>query len=181
MFHEYETKILDINITEIEKKLEELWATLIKPEILMRRRVFDVQAHSGNTGKQFRLRQQGNKTTLTYKERWWLEVGSTKELETEIADFDIMAELLQKLEWQTMVYQENKRKVYSRNDIEFCIDTRPMIPTYLEIEAPRKEQVEKAIKILGLEGKDVGDMWMIELYEKHNINLHDHKVLKFGI
>jgi len=71
MFHEYETKILDINVNEIETKLNKLWAALIKPETLMRRRVFDVQAHSQNTGKRFRLRQQGNKTTLTYKERWW--------------------------------------------------------------------------------------------------------------
>jgi adenylate cyclase, class 2 len=179
MFHEYETKILDINVAEIEKKLTELWAALIKPETLMKRRVFDVQAHSGNTGKRFRLRKQWDKTTLTYKERWWLDIGSTKEIETEVADFDIMAELLQKLEWQTMVYQENKRKVYSRNDVEFCIDTRPMIPTYLEIEAPSKEQVEEALKKLWLEGKDVGDMWMIEIYENHDINLHDHKVLKF--
>lgn len=77
-----------------------------------------------------------------------MDIGSTKEIETEVADFDIMAELLQKLEWQTMVYQENKRKVYSRNDVEFCIDTRPMIPTYLEIEAPSKEQVEEALKKL---------------------------------
>ncbi len=179
MFHEYETKILDINVNEIETKLNKLWAALIKPETLMRRRVFDVQAHSQNTGKRFRLRQQGNKTTLTYKERWWLDIGSTKELETEVSDFDIMAELLQKLERQTMVYQENKRKVYSRNDIEFCIDTRPMIPTYLEIEAPSKEQVEEALKILWLEWKDVGDMWMIEIYKNHNIDLHSYNILKF--
>jgi len=77
-----------------------------------------------------------------------LDVGSTKELETEVEDFDTMAELLQKLERQNMVYHENKRKVYSRNDVEFCIDTRPMIPTYLEIEAPSKEQVNEAIKAL---------------------------------
>ena len=179
MFHEYETKIIDINVSEIEEKLHKLGATLIKPETLMRRRVFDVQAHSGNTGKRFRLRQQGNKTTLTYKERWWLEIGSTKELETEVGDFDTMAELLQKLERKTMVYQENKRKVYSRNDIEFCIDTRPMIPTYLEIEAPSKEQVEEALKTLWLEWKDVGDMWMIEIYNNHNIDLHSYNILKF--
>jgi len=77
-----------------------------------------------------------------------LDVGSTKELETEVEDFDTIAELLQKLERQNMVYHENKRKVYSRNDVEFCIDTRPMIPTYLEIEAPSKEQVNEAIKAL---------------------------------
>lgn len=77
-----------------------------------------------------------------------MEVGSTLELETQVDNFDVMAEILQKLERGTMVYQENKRKVYSRNDIEFCIDTRPLIPTYMEIEAPSKEQVEEALKVL---------------------------------
>ena len=124
----------------------------------MKRWVFDIQSHEGNQGKRLRLRQQGDKTTLTYKERSSLEIGSTKELETEVKDFDVMAEILQQIPWAVTVYQENKRKVYSWNDIEFCIDTRPHIPTYLEIEAGSKEQVQKALKLLELEGKDIGDM-----------------------
>jgi len=52
-----------------------------------------------------------------------------------------MADILKKLEWTTIVYQENKRKVYSRNDIEFCIDTRPKVPTYLEIEGKDEKAV----------------------------------------
>jgi len=45
MFHEYKTKILDIDVIEIEERLLNLGAALIKPETLMRRRVFDVEAH----------------------------------------------------------------------------------------------------------------------------------------
>lgn len=179
MQHEYETKVIDINVAETEEKLHKLWAALLEDEVLMKRRVFDVEPHSGNKWKRFRLRQKGDKTTLTYKERNGLDVGSTLELETKVGDFEIMAEMLQKLERGTMVYQENKRKVYSRNDVEFCFDTRPMVPTYLEIEAPSKEQVEEALKLLWLEGKDVWDMWMIELYAKHGLDLHSYKVLKF--
>jgi hypothetical protein len=34
-----------------------------------------------------------------------------------------------------MRYEENKRILYIYdNDVEICIDTRPKIPTYLEIE-----------------------------------------------
>jgi hypothetical protein len=54
-----------------------------------------------------------------------------------------------------------------------------MIPSYLEVEAPSKEQVEEVLKLIWLEGQGVGDMWMIELYAKHWINIHDHKILKF--
>ena len=179
MFHEYETKILDIDVVEIEEKLSKLWAVLLKPETLMRRRVFDIEPHVGNYGKRIRLREERGKTTLTYKERNWLEVGSTQELETEINDFDTMAKIMQKIERKDTAYMENKRKIYSRNDIEFCLDTRPMVPTYLEIEAPSKEQVEEALKLLELEGKDVWDMGMIELYAKCGLDLHSYKVLKF--
>jgi len=179
MFHEYETKILDINVAEIEEKLHKLWAALLEDEVLMKRRVFDTQSHSGNTGKRFRLRQKGDKTTLTYKERNSLEVWSTLELETKVGDFDVMTEMLQKLERSTMVYQENKRKVYVLNEVEYCFDTRPFVPTYLEIESSSKEKVEEALKLIWLEGQDVGDMGMIEIYAKHGLDLHSYKELKF--
>ncbi|MEI7918900.1 MAG: hypothetical protein WCH65_01440 [bacterium] len=54
-----------------------------------------------------------------------------------------MAEILKKLKREVMVYQENKRKVYVYNEIEFCIDSRPKIPTYLEIESTSVEKVKE--------------------------------------
>jgi adenylate cyclase class 2 len=148
MQHEYETKIIDINVAEIEEKLQKLGAVLTKPETLMKRRVFDIEPHVGNYGKRIRLREERGKTTLTYKERAGIEVGSTQELETEIPDFETMAKIMQKIERKDSAYMENKRKVYVRNNVEFCIDTRPMIPSYLEVEAPSKEQVEEVLKLI---------------------------------
>ena len=59
-----------------------------------------------------------------------------------------MAKIMQKIERKDSAYMENKRKVYVRDDVEFCIDTRPMIPSYLEVEAPSKEQVEEVLKLI---------------------------------
>jgi len=70
MPNEYETRVLDIDVGEIEKKLLSLGATLTEKEVVMKRRVFDIQPYDNeDKGKRLRLRQQGDKTTLAYKER----------------------------------------------------------------------------------------------------------------
>lgn len=179
MAQEFETKILEINQESIEKKLIEIGAVLQKDTILMRRWVFDVKTHEEWQGKWIRLRQIGDKTTITYKDRNGNEIGSTKELETSVENFEVMAEILQKLPWNTTAYQENKRKVYVYDNIEFCIDTWPSIPTYLEIESTSLEKVQQWLELLWLTGKDIWDVGMVEIYKKYGIDLHSHKVLKF--
>ena len=176
---EFETKVLEINVQEIEEKLQKLWAVITEDTVLMRRRVFDIQAHANGKGKRFRLRQKGNKTTLTYKERWGTEIWSTHELEVKVDDFDTMAQILQKLQREVMVYQENKRKIYLLNDIEFCIDSRPKIPTYLEIESTSVEKVKEWLELLWLTSKDEWDLGVIETYAKYGIDLHSYPILKF--
>ena len=176
---EFETKVLDINVAEIEEKLKAIWATLTEDTTLMKRRVFDIQAHKDESGKRFRLRQKWEKTTLTFKERWGTAIWATKELETKVGDFETMAQILQQLPWNTTAYQENSRKMYVFNDIEFCIDAWPMIPTYLEIEWLSEEKVHEGLALLWLTGKDEWDIGVIEIYQKYGIDLHTHKVLKF--
>lgn len=181
MLQEFETKILDINVAEIEEKLQKIWATFTEDTTLMKRRVFDIQPHTKESKwKRIRLRQKGEKATLTYKDWWWNEIWGTKELEVKIWDFETMTKILQKLEWKGTAYQENKRKVYMLDDIEFCIDTWPKINPYLEIEAPNLEKVHKWLELLWLTDKDVWDMWLMEIFAKfYNLNLHDYPVLKF--
>ncbi len=175
---EFETKVLNINVTEIEEKVEKSWAKVTEDTTLMKRRVFNSKSHDGQ-GKRFRLRKKWEKTTLTYKERWGTEIWSTHELEVEIEDFDTMAEILKKIKREVMLYQENKRKVYMVNDIEFCIDSRPKIPTYLEIESTNIEKVKKWLALLWLTGKDEWDLGVIETYTKYGIDLHRYPILKF--
>ena len=181
MKNEYETKVLEIDVSAIQAKLQAIGAKLDWEEkTLMRRRVYDIEAHQWGNGKWFRLREVAGKTTLTYKERGGTEIGATKEVEVEIGNFEDMAAILQQLERNTTAYQENKRTTYLYEDTEICIDSRPKIPTYLEIEWPDTESVQKTLKLLELEGRDVGDMGVIEIYEKYGMDLHSYKVLTFN-
>lgn len=65
------------------------------------------------------------------------------------------------------------------NGIKFTLDSWPKIPTYLEIEASSEEKVNEGLKLLGVEGKDVGHMGTLTIYKKYGTDLHSFKELKF--
>jgi len=179
---EYETQVLEVNAEEIKKKLRNLGATE-KPEVFQKRYVFDIEcldAQSPGLGEWIRLRQSGDKTELTYKNRRGTGINDTIELEVLVSDFDKTAEILGNLKCFTgQYYQENKRSKFFLNDIEFCLDTWPMIPTILEIESSSEHQVKEGLRLLDLEGKDAGHIGLINIYKKYGLDLHDYRELKF--
>lgn len=174
MTKEYETKVLDINDSEIEKKLKELGAKKVG-EYNYRRLVFDLDS---SLSKWVRLRTDGEKTTLTYKEKSGFGISETTELETTVEDFDEAAKILSNFRCDDKFYQESHRIMYELNEIEFCLDTWPQIPTYLEVESTSEEKVEEGLEILGLKGKEIGNVTVVHVYEKYGIDLHKQRELK---
>ncbi|PIX99662.1 adenylate cyclase, partial [bacterium (Candidatus Howlettbacteria) CG_4_10_14_3_um_filter_37_10] len=172
MDQEFETHVLEINEEEIANKLRKLGAKE-DSEVFQKRWVFNI----GNTGESckgewIRLRQVGDKTELTYKNKSGKGMSETEEIEVEVSDFEKTAKLLSKLNCNGLYYQENKRRMFKLDGIEFTIDSWPMIPTYLEVEADNEEKVKEGIKLLGLEGKDSGHLGTLTIYKKYGIDLH---------
>lgn len=181
MGQEFETQILDIDKKKIADKLRELGAKE-EPEVLQKRWVYDMDKYSAESqGKWIRLRQVGNKKPMiTYKNKTGKGLGETKELEVEVSDFDKTAMILDQIDGFTgKYYQENKRHKFVLDDIEFTLDTWPMIPTFLEIEAKSEKRVHEALKMLGLSGKDDGHIGTVAIYHQHGIDLHSYKTIKF--
>lgn len=175
MAQEFETKVLDIDVTEIENKLKKLNAK-VRPEVLMRRWVFDIDL---SKSEWIRLRDDGKKATITYKCKTGTGIGDTEEIEVETANFEKTAEILSKLKFKDKYYQENKRKLFILDDIEFSIDSWPKIPPYLEIESNNEKKVKKGLALLNLENKDAGDLSVKDTYKRYGIDLHSFKELKF--
>ena len=122
----------------------------------------------------------GTKTTLTIKEKSAKkEIGSVKELEVEVSDFEKTDEILNMLGYEHSMYQENKRTIYRLGNIEFDIDSWPMIPTYLEIEGKSKEQVEEMIEKLEIDKNKLSLDKVSEIYKKYGFDIHDYKDLRF--
>ncbi len=176
---EFETTVLDINPDEIRAKLRKLGA-IEKPERLMRRWVFDIKNRNHTAiSTWIRLRDNGQDVTLTYKKRTGTKIGSTQEIEVNVDDFDKTVEILSKINFYRTFYQENRRQIFTLDDIEFSIDTWPKIPPYLEIEATSIERVQEGLAMLKLEKKDIGDGDVREIYSRYGVDLHSLKILKF--
>ena len=173
---ECEVRVLDIDVDEICKKLEEFGAEKTG-EYDQKRYVYDVIPKE--EGKFIRLRTNGLKTTLTYKDKKYTSMSSTKELELEIEDFDKAHMLLTAAGLNIDKYVENKRISYKYSDVEFDIDCYPMIPPYMEIEASDEDTVNEYISKLGLSDHEATFDSLKKIYAKYDIDFYSMKEIKF--
>ncbi len=174
---EYEIRVLNIDKDKIIKKLEILGATK-KGEYFQKRYVYDLNPAEEN--RWIRLRTNGNNTTLTYKNIEKDTIDGTKEIEIEVDDFDKTNEFLERIGFKNKGYQENKRIQYILNNVEFDIDTWPMIPTYLEIEGKNEDEVNKAKLILEIDEPDVTALNCLDIYNNiYGIDITKIKELRF--
>ena len=177
MKSEYEITALDVDVKKIEEKLLEIGA-IKEGDFFQKRKLYNF--HEEYRGRFIRLRTNGIKTTLTIKDKSAKkEIGSVKELEIEVSDFEKTDEILNMLGYEYSMYQENKRTIYKLGDIEFDIDKWPMIPTYLEIEGKSKEQVEEVIEKLDIDKNKLSLDKVSEIYNKYGLDIHNYKDLKF--
>lgn len=107
------------------------------------------------TDGRIRLRQHGNKITLSYK-RPLPDDGNHKkevELETEVGNFEVMTHILRMMGYSpTTSYEKYTTHLKFKNlDSELEIQKYPFA-TFLEIEG-EKEEIEKIAKKLGLDIK----------------------------
>jgi adenylate cyclase, class 2 len=177
MHNEYEITILDIDVNGIENKLQKLGA-IKEGDYFQKRNLYNF--HEKFKGRFIRLRTNGKSTILTIKDKSAKkDIGSVKELEIEVSDFDKTALIMEQLGYEVSTYQENKRTIYKLGNVEFDIDTWPMIPTYMEIEGKSKEEVEDFIEKLKIDKSKLTLDKVSEIYKKYGIDIHDYKELKF--
>lgn len=183
---EVEVKFLNIDPVEIQKKLAAVGAKKVG-EYFYRRRVFDYpDLRLNEKGAWLRLRDEGEKITLTFKQRIGATThdGSTndtsmEEIEIVVSDFEKTATLLRKLGFMEKFYEENTRVRWAKDDVEFDIDTWPELEPYLEIEAPNWEQIDGAIKLLGLNPADKKIFSTFQIYKMKGINELDYQRVAF--
>ena len=150
---EIEAKFLDVSIDGIRAQLQQLGAELKVPMRHMRRALIE-EAHHAAENSFIRIRDEGDKITLTFKRR--LEgdeaatITSTQELETTVGDFDTTVKIFAEAGWNYITYQESRRETWMLDDVEIVIDEWPWIQPYIEIEADTEQKVEQTAEKLGL-------------------------------
>jgi adenylate cyclase class 2 len=154
MKSEIEAKFLDVDIEDIRGRLQKAGAKLEHPMRLMRRVLIE-EPHHAKEQSWIRIRDEGDRATLTFKRKLHKDgqstIDSTKEIETTVGDFDTTVEIFSEAGWKYTSYQESKRETWLLDEAEVVIDQWPWINPYVEIEAETEEIVRRVADTLGFD------------------------------
>ncbi|WP_067905071.1 class IV adenylate cyclase [Nocardia vaccinii] len=173
---EHEAKILGIDPDTIGRRIREKGGHPLG-ERFMRRYVYDITP--GDESKWIRLRDNGSSTTLAVKQITSEAIDGTHEVEVTVSDFTATNELLKLMGFTPKSYQETKRVSFTLEDAQLELDTWPLIPPYLEIEAATKEEVIRVADLLGYTESDLTAENTIKIYARHGIDLNTILELRF--
>lgn len=152
MSTEIEVKFVDVDLAAVRARLREIGATLVHPEILMRRQVFDYpDKRLYAVGGWVRVRDEGEYVTLSYKQVNDRTLHGTEEITLTVDTFESTGAFLQAIGMQMKSSQETKREKWMYGGVEITIDTWPWIPTFVEIEGASEEVVMQTAQDLGFD------------------------------
>jgi len=149
MAQEFEAKFLDIDKTDMRKRLKDIGATLDHPKkryvrIVFHRCTDEIKGYA-------RIRNEGDKITMTVK--LYKDPKFPEEYEIEIKDsFENGANFLRALGLKQKAFQETYREKWIHPLAhEITFDDVPGIPTYMEIDCTGEESLNKLVNMLNLD------------------------------
>ena len=187
MAKEIEAKILNIDVPALEAKLAALGATNTG-EKLFRSTSFDYPGFPlDKQAAWVRLRDEGDKVTLAYKQRLGVlnmsegtDDSGMEEVEVEVSDFETAKQFLIKLGLVEKFSQEKKRVTWKKESITYDIDTWPRLDPYLEVEGYTWEAVDAAIIELGIGLEEKKICSATQIYQMAGIRDKDYIKMTFS-
>ncbi len=146
---EYEATFLDVKRDEIRGRLRAAGAKLIKPDFLMKRTVFGLPSGHEIPSSWLRVRDEGDKITMSLKIIDGDKIEDQKEICLQIDNFEQGVMLLETLGAQHKAYQETRRELWTINDVEVTIDEWPYLEPYVEVEGKSETDVKAVSELLG--------------------------------
>jgi adenylate cyclase class 2 len=165
---ELEVKFADISIEAIRAALKAAGAVCEQSMRLMKRALIEEPHHQAEHAF-IRIRDEGDKVTLTFKRRAdpaAAAIDSVKELEVEVSDFDKTVQIFSEAGWQYKTFQESKRETWKLNGVEVVIDEWPWLKPYIEIEGDSEAAIKATAEQLNLDWSDVIFGHIDALYEQ---------------
>jgi len=165
---EIEGKFLDVSKRELRKRLQDLKARLVHKEMLMRRINYDyADGRLQKVGGWIRIRDEGDKVTLAYKQLNDRTIHGTKEVSVIVNNFEDVCRFLEAIGLKKKSYQETKREKWLLYDIEITIDTWPWVPAFVELEGGNEMQLKKVAKMLNFDWSKVMHGSVETVYQKY--------------
>ncbi len=142
MYTEFEATFTKINKQEIREKLKAIGAKLERKEFLQKRVVFNLPNGHEIDGGWLRVRDEGDKITMSLKVVKEGKIEDQKEIQLNIDSFDNAVSLLETIGCENKAYQETKRELWKIDDIEVTIDEWPFLEPFVEIEGKSEAEVK---------------------------------------
>jgi adenylate cyclase class 2 len=147
---EIEVKFLNIDHDAMREKLRAIGGVCERPMRRMSRVTIDSPAMTEHNAF-LRVRDEGHRVTMTYKQFDALSVDGAKEVEVIVEDFDKTIRILQAAGLSSDSFQESKRETWRVGDAEVVLDEWPWLYPYMEIEAGSETCLKEAASMLDLD------------------------------
>jgi len=148
---EFEATFININKTQMRRILKKAGAKLLKKEFLQRRYVFDLPQGHEIKGGWLRVRDEGDKITLSLKVVDGDKIHNQREVCLKVDSLEKGKEILETIGCPLKAYQETKRELWTLAGVEITIDTWPFLEPFVEIEGDSEKVVKKTAVKLGFD------------------------------
>ena len=180
MTTEIEVKFLHIDHDDLRAKLRGLDATCTKPMRLMRRAIIDYpdrRLQTDESNSFIRVRDEGDITTLTFKQFQALSVDGAKEITTTVDSFENTIKIFEAAGLEVLSFQESMRETWEFRGCEIVLDVWPWLNPYIEIEGPDTSTLQHVSLLLNLDWNDAvfGDVMVA--YRAQYPHLLEHQTV----
>jgi adenylate cyclase class 2 len=155
MQKEIEAKFLRVDHDVMRDRLRVLGGELTHPMRTMKRTNFDFpDRRMEQKNGWIRVRDEGNKVTLTYKQIESWELHGVKEIETVVGAYDAVCDILTAIGLEPKSYAESKRETWKLDGAEVVLDEWPWVSPFCEVEAGDEATVRAVAAALELDWND---------------------------
>lgn len=148
---EYEATFPNVDKDDVRKRLKAAGAILVRPEYVQKRIPFWLPNKENAENSWLRVRDEGDRVTLSLKTINGENIENQKELCLEVNSFDDAVELLESIGCGRKSYQETKRELWTLDGVEVTIDEWPFLDPFVEVEGKDEESVKNVSKKIGFD------------------------------
>ena len=186
MYTEFEATFINIEKDDVRNRLKNAGAKLIREEYLQKRVVFNLPIGHEIKGGWLRVRDEGNKITMSLKIVDGDKIENQKETQLKVDNFEQAVSFLESIGCSKKAFQESKRELWELNNTEITIDEWPFLEPFVEIEGKSENDVKNVSNKLGFDYSTALFCAVDTIYNKkygvseNQINNHTPEILFNG-
>ena len=148
---EDEATFVKVNKNAVRDKLRNTEAKKLRSEFLQKRITFNLPSGHELDGGWIRVRDEGDKITMSLKIVNGNKIEDQKEISIRIDSLENARVFLRTIGCIEKSYQETKRELWKIDEVEVTIDEWPFLEPFVEIEGPSEQAVKEVAQKLGFE------------------------------